>query len=188
MPEVNNIQFPAEFALIEPAESRRAAEENHARLLETMASIQRANRSIIQLCAGAIGVPQEKDPGNIIWHGIVKYANADLSEISEIARAFSFFQGFTVLSLRRFGDPLFANADIRDVCFEDLEEKGEHGNTPFDVFFDLCCHRLIELHHDFREMLQWLVDPNACDTSYKNRAVGFLVEQGGEGAIRFDLD
>jgi hypothetical protein len=188
MPVLQNIKFPAEFARIEPEENRRAAEKNHARLLDTMASIERTNQSVIQLCARAIGVPQQKDPSSIIWHGIVEYANAELGQLTGIAKAFSVFQGFSVLCLRRLGDPLFGNANITDVSFEDLEKQGEHANTPFDKLFDLCCHRLIELHPGFCEMLKWLVDPNACHASQKNRAVGFLVEHGGEGAIQFDLD
>jgi hypothetical protein len=176
-----------EFASIEDAEKRRAALEIHERIIKELASLEQTKQSIVKICARSIGVPEEKYVNRIIWHGIVRYANADLSDSTGVAEAFLAFHAFSTLCLAHTRDPLFESVDISDAFFQDLEADSDITYT-FDGFFNACCRRLVDLYSQFRGVLKWLTDPNGYSASQRNQARKFLAEHAGEGAIEFELD
>ena len=175
----------AAFLQIFPSELKDAARTAHEGILEALGSMNR--RPLVQLCAKSLGVPDEQDANRLIWHGIVRYANADLNDAACVAEAFLAFQAFSTLCVIRLHDP-FDTAALSDLPFDDLESvTTEQTLATFEGFFDACCHQLSTLHSEFRTMLMWLTDPNVCSRAQRNQAIKFLLEHGGEGTIRFDV-
>lgn len=184
----NNKPAPSQLSSEEIEERKRAADAAHQQLIRLADSMAQTKRSLIQLCAESIGAPQEQDSTRLIWHGIVRYANADLRGAKGLGEAFLAFQGFTLLCVNRLRDSIDM-ATLQDLSFGDLEAmRTRVTRTTFEATYDAFCHRLALLHPQFRAMLTWLADPNACQPASRNQALRFLVENGGEGAIEFDLD
>jgi hypothetical protein len=183
----SNKPAPSQLSSEEIEEHKRAADAAHKQISQLADSMAQTKRSLIQLCAECIGAPQEQDTTRLIWHGIVRYANADVSDAEGIGEAFLAFQGFTMLCVNRLRDSIDM-ATLEDLSFGDLEAILAQGtSTTFETTYEACCYRLSLLHPQFRTMLTWLADPNACQPASRNQALRFLAENGGEGAVDFSL-
>jgi len=166
----------------------REAQAADQQFREIFASMARAKQSMIETCAKSLGIGEEVDVNRLIWQGIVRYANADVKTAEGRGQAFLAFQAFTVLVLIRQDYP-FQSLDIKELAFRDLESIAPVDKAnDFESFYYACCQRLSDLHEEFHTMLAWLADPNSFPAPRKYRAVEFLTEHGGEGAIEFDLD
>lgn len=161
------------------------AREHLQKIRELTNSMQQAKLSMIRICAESIDVAHEKDVNRLIWHGIVQFANCDITNPDGICKAFLAFQSFSTLCLNRMGEPLEMTG-IRDLPFHDLESiAAKTAIATFEEFFDLCCNRLQVLHSPFRRTLQWLINPNNSSRSERDQAIKFLIQHGGDGAIEF---
>jgi len=181
----SHIPVPTELSPAELEERVRAAQFHDQKLRQAVASMEEAMRAIVGGCAKSVGKPGEKDISRLIWHGIVQYANADLSDGTGLGEAFLAFQAFTTLCLVRERNPMDTIV-VSDLPFGDLEELTQ-GRTleTFEEFFDACCGQLSRLHPQFRTMLSWLADPRAA--AQGNQATEILSEHAGNGAIELDL-
>ncbi len=166
-------------------EARILEQELH-RILESRAQ---AERSIIEIFAKSVGAPQEHKTDRIIWHGVVQFANANLGEPYGLLEAFLAFRSFTALSIKRFGQ--FEWADLEVFSFLDLESARYRvksaAKAKSSTFKDACCQKLSAWHEGFCTMLTWLADPNGCPTQIREKSLRFLLDHGGEGAIKFDI-
>lgn len=172
---------PPTRAPLTPAEmERRKAEASrlHSEIKETIQSLKNGEKHLIEDLAKQLGVAEKEDRNRLIWHCLVKYANADLDIEQGLGEGIMAFDILTFLCVNRLSDSLGPENPLSDLSpFKDL------GGSATRMAYQL---RVCRLQEQVRGLLGWLADPNGLSNELKRRALQFLMEHGSRDALRFD--
>jgi len=171
---------------VSPEAKLEQAKNAHAALQHSAQEIRDGRQSMFKAFAELIGKPNEEDRVQLIWAGLVRFANETLD-----GRALSME---TLLALRAtIALCVLGNQDLEDVqgevftlgFFEDVYRLQTAKKISVDDAFSILA---VDLHPRLRLLLAWIADPNRMSHDDRQAALSFLLEHGEQEMAQYEFD